>query len=285
MRLALGTVQFGLRYGIANTAGQVPPQEIALILETARTSGINTLDTAIAYGDSESRLGGAGVTDFRIVSKLPGLDGRLDTIGTMVQGALDRLGVSTLHGLLLHRSEDLCGSMGDDVYAALLDLKQRGLVRKIGVSIYDPAELDAIVPRFDIDLVQAPFNVLDRRLATSGWLERLKQAEVEVHTRSALLQGLLVMTPEQRPAYFQRWAELWAIWDAWLAETGTTPLAAALAFVLAEAGIDRVLVGVDTDLQLRDILRVANDPGAPIPSATLATYDTDLINPARWNSK
>lgn len=282
MKLALGTVQFGLRYGIANTTGQVPPQEIAAILATARAGGLDMLDTAIAYGDSEARLGGAGIAGFQVVSKLPKLDGGPDGISAMVEGAVARLGVDALHGLLLHRSEDLVGPDGVAVYAAMDQLKKRGLVKKIGVSIYEPAELGTIVSRFAIDLVQAPFNVLDRRLVTSGWLARLKKAGVEVHTRSALLQGLLVMRPIARPAAFDRWAELWSLWDNWYTEAGVTPLEAALGFVLAEPGIDRVLVGVDSDLQLRDILRAAAEAG-PIPPAALATDDIDLINPARWN--
>lgn len=284
MKLALGTVQFGLRYGIANTGGQVPPQEISAILGTARASAIDTLDTAIAYGDSETRLGEASVDDFKVVSKLPKLDAGADAIDAMVRSSLERLGVSALDGLLLHRAEDLAGSEGSAIFAAMVDLKERGVVRKIGVSVYDPTELSEIVPRYSLDLVQAPFNVLDQRLVTSGWLDRLKDAGIEVHTRSAFLQGLLLMRPDARPAVFARWRDVWATWDDWVAEAGTTALAAALRVALAQPGVDRVLVGVDSDLQLRDILRSAGESG-PIPPTSLAVDDIDLINPARWTSK
>lgn len=284
MKLALGTVQFGLRYGIANTTGQVTPQEIAAILATARASGVDMLDTAIAYGDSEAQLGAAGIAGFHVVSKLPKLDGGPDDICAMVEGAITRLGVDTLYGLLLHRSEDLVGPEGAEVYASMAQLKKRGLVQKIGVSIYGPAELDSVMSQFDIDLVQAPFNVFDRRLVTSGSLARLRTAGVEVHTRSALLQGLLVMGPNARPVFFDRWSQLWSLWDNWYAEIGATPLEAALGFVLAEPGIDRVLVGVDSNLQLREILRTVGT-SRQIPPAALATEDINLINPARWKSQ
>lgn len=284
MKLALGSVQFGLSYGIANTSGQVVPSEVSAILNTCRDSGIDTLDTAIAYGESEQRLGEAGVAGFHVVSKLPKLETGHGSIALMVEGALQRLGVPVLDGLLLHRSEDLCGPDAGDVYAALGDLKARGLVRKIGISIYDPAELDAVLTRFAVDLVQAPYNVVDRRLDSSGWLARLKDAGVEVHTRSAMLQGLLLMEPTARPAYFTRWPDLWAAWDGWVAGAATTRLAAALGFVLAENMIDKVVVGVDSDLQLHEILEAAATVG-PIPPSDLAIEDTDLINPARWTSK
>lgn len=284
MKLALGTVQFGQPYGIANTAGQVLPQEIASILGTARSNGIDTLDTAIAYGDSEARLGAAGIDGLRVVSKLPKLENGHGSIEALVRASLDRLGIAALEGLLLHRSEDMAGPEGPAVFAAMASLRERGLVRRIGVSIYDPAELQAIVPRYAIDLVQAPFNALDQRLVSSGWLDRLQAAGVAVHTRSVFLQGLLLMAPDSRPTAFARWSAQWSAWDGWLAETATGAVAAALRVALSQSGIERVLVGVDTDKQLRDILDAAAGTG-PIPPAGLATNDLDLINPARWNSK
>jgi aryl-alcohol dehydrogenase-like predicted oxidoreductase len=283
MRLALGTVQFGLSYGIANTHGQVAQDEIGAILATARHSGVDTLDTAIAYGDSEARLGQAGVVGFRLVSKLPKLESA-EGIDMIVRGSLQRLGIPMLHGLLLHRSEDLTGTHAQAIHTALSGLKADGLVRKIGVSIYDPTELEPIVSRFAIDMVQAPYNVIDRRLETSGWLGQLKDAGVEVHTRSALLQGLLMMAGTDRPPYFSRWASLWTRWDAWLAASGATPLAAALGFALADQRIDRVVLGVDSAVQLREVLSAAKLGSPPVP-AELASDDIDLINPARWTSK
>jgi aryl-alcohol dehydrogenase-like predicted oxidoreductase len=283
MRLALGTVQFGLRYGVANTQGQVTKDEIRAILATAHQSGIDTLDTAIAYGDSEARLGETGVGEFKMVSKLPKLEGA-NGIEAMVRGSLERLAIPKLHGLLLHRSSDLVGPHADTIYSALTRLKADGLVRKIGVSIYDPDELEQIIARFDIDLVQAPYNVIDRRLETSGWLGRLKAAGVEVHTRSTLLQGLLLMSDNDRPAYFARWADVWTRWNAWLAESATTALAAALGFALAEERVDRVVLGVDSADQLREVLRVTQQGGTLVPTE-LASDDIDLINPARWITK
>ncbi|MGV8952322.1 MAG: aldo/keto reductase [Cypionkella sp.] len=282
MKLALGTVQFGLNYGVANKSGQVRPQEVSAILQTARAAGITMLDTAIAYGESEARLGSAGVVDFRVVSKLPGLEGEPDIVA-LVQSSTARLGIAGLYGLLLHRSSDLAGARGDRVYSDLLELKQRGLVQKIGVSIYDPSELAPIMDRFELDIVQAPYNLLDRRLASSGWLTRLKSAGVEVHTRSAFLQGLLLMAPGERPAKFARWSTLLSQWDGWLADTGIPALDAALAVACGNSAIDQVIVGVDSASQLMDIVRAAAGAHMPAPDF-LRSDDTDLINPANWNA-
>ncbi len=282
-RLALGTVQFGLDYGVANQDGRVSLDETARILEVAHDAGIDTLDTAIGYGDAESRLGEIGVAGWRVVSKLPGLPDAVDDVAGWVEssvaGSLNRIGVDRLHGLLLHRPGELTGARGPALGEALLDVRQQGLADRIGVSVYGPDELDAVWDdRFD--LVQAPFNVFDRRLVTSGWLDRLVEQGVEIHTRSAFLQGLLLM--EDWSGYFDRFAGWHEAWTAYCAAQDATLLEASLGFVLAQSGIDRVVVGVDTAEQLGEILAVGDRPIAPAPD-TLASDDLDLINPSQWD--
>ncbi len=285
-RLALGTVQFGMPYGIANHAGQVSREEAGAILDYASAVGLDTLDTAIAYGQSEQRLGEIGVKQWRIISKLPAMPESCHDVSSWVQKlvyeSLERLGVNRLSGLLLHRPHQLLGHDGHALYAALNDLKQRGIVEKIGISIYDPQELEVLIPLYQFDLVQAPFNVLDRRLVTSNWLTRLKQAGTEVHVRSVFLQGLLLMDASNRPARFKKWQKFWDIWHEWVTASQLSPLQASLGFALAQAEIDRVIVGVDTVHQLQGILAAAGGP-TPIPPVEMNCEDIDLINPSNWN--
>ncbi|HHT9112407.1 MAG: aldo/keto reductase [Planctomycetes bacterium] len=158
-RLIIGTVQFGLPYGISNQYGQVSLDEAAAILGHAWAEGVNTLDTAIAYGESEQRLGQIGVGQWRVISKLPAIPANHADVAAWVQesalGALQRLRIPKLHGLLLHRSQQLMGTQGGVLYRALVALKEQGKVEKIGVSIYSPEELDALWPYFQIDIVQS----------------------------------------------------------------------------------------------------------------------------------
>ena len=174
-RLALGTVQFGLPYGIANHAGQIPKEDGTGILDIAAENGIDTIDTAIAYGESEKRLGEIGVRSWQIISKLPVIPEDcpdiLQWVTEAVGGSMQRLKVNKLYGLLLHRPEQLLKKNGDSLFGILQSLKEDGVVDKIGVSIYDPSELDTLCTRFQFDIVQAPFNILDRRLIDSGWLD------------------------------------------------------------------------------------------------------------------
>lgn len=284
-RLALGTVQFGMHYGIANQLGQVTRSEVKAMLQLAATNRIDMLDTAITYGDSEACLGAVGTEGFNIVSKLPSVpDGCADVCGwaeAQIVASLTRLGRQALYGLLLHRPEQLFAPTGKELFQALQQLKDKGLVKKLGVSIYSPTELEAITRLFRIDLVQAPFNLVDDRLHTSGWLKRLKDGGVEVHTRSAFLQGLLLIPHTAMPAKFSQWSPLWQRWYGWLADHDVSAVQAALAFPLSFSEIDRVVVGVDSVSQLTELIDVANSALlTDLPD--LHSEDENLINPSCW---
>jgi aryl-alcohol dehydrogenase-like predicted oxidoreductase len=284
-RLALGTVQFGLPYGVANQVGQVSRDEANSILSHAWAMGVDTLDTAIAYGESEQLLGDIGIGQWQIISKLSAVHESCTDVAAWVQGSvrssLERLRIPKLRGLLLHRPQQLLGAYGDALFRALVAMKDQGKVEKIGISIYDPSELDALCPHYQFDVVQAPFNIMDRRLATSGWLERLHQAGAEIHIRSVFLQGLLLMNAANRPSTFNRWRPLWQHWHCWLDEQALTPLQACLGFALAQSQVDRVVVGVDSLAQLKGVLAHVETPLVE-PPATLVSEDMDLINPSRW---
>lgn len=285
-RVALGTAQFGLPYGIANQDGQVTRLAAKAMLRLAAVNGIDTLDTAIAYGDSEACLGEVGIQGFKLVTKLPAVpDDCVDAKGWVkeqVAASLSRLGVSAVYGLLLHRPQQLLESGGEAVYQALQELKKTGQVQKTGVSIYAPDELEGLIPRYCFDLVQAPFNLVDRRLHTSGWLQRLKNSGVEIHTRSVFLQGLLLMSQDVIPKKFSPWADLWGKWHNWLAHHTTSAVRTCLAFPLSFPEIDRVIVGADSVSQLEQIISAMSGV-APVDFPDLHCDAERLINPACWS--
>ena len=284
-RLALGTAQFGLSYGIANQDGQVTRPAAKAMLQLAAANGIDTLDTAIAYGESETCLGEIGVRGFKLVTKLPAVpDSCADVSGWVqeqVATSLGRLGVRALYGLLLHRPERLLGSNGKELYQALQDLKDSGQVQKVGISIYAPSELELITKSFRLDLVQAPFNLVDRRLHTTGWLQRLKGESIEIHTRSAFLQGLLLMPQAAIPPKFAPWSDLWEKWHQWLSAHAASAVQACLAFPLSFPEIDRIVVGADSVSQLGQIISAAVNV-IPSDLPNLSCDAENLINPARW---
>jgi len=257
------------------------------MLQLALTNGIDTLDTAIAYGESEVALGQVGTQGFKLVTKLPALPDECPHVFTwvmeQVEASFTRLGVSAVYGLLLHRPEQLLGSNGKELYEALCALKEYGKVQKIGVSIYNPLELDELAGRYNFDLVQAPFNIIDSRLHRTGWLQRIKDQEVEIHTRSAFLQGLLLMPEEAVPLKFTQWSDLFKRWHTWLVKHHVSAVQACLAFSLSFPEIDRVIVGVDSLNQLDQIIK-ASRMKLPDSLPDLYCEAENLINPARWNS-
>lgn len=284
-RIALGTAQFGLSYGIANAVGQVGRADVGAILALASRHAIDTLDTAVAYGESEQVLGDVGVAGWQVISKLPALPDHCPDVAGWVHGQvsdiLHRLRIESLHGLLLHRPGQLLGPNGPALDDALREQRSLGKVQKIGVSIYEPEELDGLFDRMHFDIVQAPFNVMDDRLARSGWMERLTASDCELHVRSIFLQGLLLMDNKTRPPQFDRWRTLWDQWQGWLVESGLSPLQACVRHALSMPQIARVVVGVDSVAQLGQILEAASGD-LPVLPATLKSQDSDLLNPSRW---
>lgn len=286
MKLALGTVQFGLDYGVANSYGRVTAQEANAILQRAQMCGMDTLDTAIAYGDSEAVLGQSGIGRWKIITKLPAVPEDCQDVAhwvrSQIQQSMARLRVTQLYGVLLHRPAQLLDRIGPALYAALQSIQSQGITRKVGVSVYSPAELDVLFDTYAFELVQAPLNIMDRGLVESGWASRLHDAGVELYTRSAFLQGLLLMPPSQRPVKFNRWADVWNEWDQWLARESLTPLQACLRYVNNLSQLHRVVVGVDTVMQLNEIVEAAEGKLASLPEFN-TLQDARLINPASWN--
>lgn len=289
-RIALGTVQFGLPYGVANTQGQVSYDQAEAMLRAMRTAGIDTIDTAIAYGEAETVLGRIGVSGFRLVSKVPVLREPAiavdDWVMAQVEASLERLRVPRLGGLMLHAPDDLLGPHGSDLARGLLRVRNEGLAERIGLSVYSPEQLAALVDRLPLEIIQIPLNVFDRRFVETGWLDRLVSDDVEVHARSVFLQGLLLMPSDRVPSKFAPFRTLIDGWHAWLsgdAAAGMSTVQACLAHVASYAGISRLVVGADSLAQFQEIIEAAFTAPLRAPES-LASPATPLINPSQWNT-
>lgn len=285
--LGLGTAQFGLDYGIANDRGICPPEDVAAILETAAESGIGVLDTAPAYGTAEQVLGEVlpAAHRFRIVTKTPHLGG-LRHDGDIRQAVLDAFAASRaklrrdrLAGLLTHNANDLLRPGGPALWAAMAGLKRAGEVERIGASVYSAGQLDAVLERYPLDLVQLPWNAVDGRIGPP-LLAALAARGIELHARSVFLQGLLLAPPAQA-ARVSPQAE--ALIGRWRDAVGAAdPLASALGAVIGRPEIGTALVGVTRPEELAGILRAV--AAAPPPVAPPQSTDDLVLNPALWPS-
>lgn len=291
MKLALGTVQFGMDYGAFNTSGRVPEGEVVKILKTARESGINLLDTAQAYGDSEKVLGRSHLARyFNVVSKVPAINSltesaqiERDVVGVGEKSLRD-LGVGQLYGLMLHRGQDLLEKDGPLLWKSLEQLKARGLVRKVGISVYDVEEAQSILDRYPVELIQLPMNVLDQRFLVSGMIKTLKMSGVEVHVRSAFLQGLLLADPNTLASKFDSVRKHLIEYQRYISELGITPAQAALGFLLRQESVDKVVVGVLSELQLHQIIDACKSSVGELDLSRFAWNETKIINPSKWNT-
>lgn len=285
-KLALGSAQFGLPYGVANKTGKTPEAEVEKILQIGFDHGIDTIDTAIAYGDSEKVLGTIGVNQFKVVTKLPACNVEpaevKNWVYKLLEGSLTRLRIDSLYALLLHNPRDLTSGLGEELAGVLSNLRSTGRVEKIGVSIYDPLELEAATGAFPLNIVQAPANLVDRRLERSGWLSRLNVQNIEVHVRSPFLQGLLLMPRHAIPSRFDRWSWLWDRWHGNLKELNISPLSPCLSYSLSLPHVDRVVVGVESVLQLRELIESASFESPSNDWSFMGHDDLELVYPSRW---
>lgn len=241
-KLGLGTVQFGLPYGINNTNGQTSAEEVSRILQSATEHGIHLLDTASAYGNAEAVLGKNDLTRFAVVSKYitpsPG-----KSIEQQLQQSLADLQVEKLYGYLAHRPAEILSDTTQ--WKILKDLQQKGKIEKIGFSLNTTEELAALVSKdFIPDLIQAPYNYFDNRF--ENLMKRLKDRGCEIHTRSAFLQGLFFKDVYTLPSFFDVVKPVIK-----RVQQQTHNISGALLhFVVAKPFIDKVIIGVENAEQL-----------------------------------
>ncbi len=291
MKFGLGTVQFGLPYGATNREGQVSQAVAGEMLRLAWARGIDLLDTAAAYGNSESVLGQLADPSrpFRLISKTLPLTGEigqtgLEAVAQAFNNSLTHLKVDCLDAVLVHHANNLLGAGGEHLYRLLMDWQEAGQVRRIGVSVYTGDELERLLAKYRLDLVQLPLNVFDQRLPKAGWIARLHEAGIEVHARSLFLQGVLLAAPDSLPLHLQVLAPQVADFQQSAAIQGLSPAAACLAYAAAQ-GIDYGIIGALNVNQLAALCDAHGQAAAAtgVDWSRFALDDESLINPARWS--
>lgn len=291
VRIALGSVQWGLRYGVANNSGQPSINSINSNISTAKCSGIDFIDTAPAYGVAEEVIGTTTQNlNFNVITKIlpygqnESGSNRIKSVMDGFFNSLVSLKRDSVYGLLVHHAEELFGSYGISLWQSILTLKSRGLVKKIGVSVYDPQQLLKILDRFEIDLVQLPLNIYDQRFIQSGLLTKLKSFGVEIHARSALLQGALIIDPAKLPNHLSLVRSHQIILHEQCRLLGITPLEAAIGFCLKQPEVDKVVLGCENLNQLKEIV-AASKVIFNMSKTDFYAFDVqEIIDPRLWVS-
>ena len=281
-KLALGTVQFGMNYGINNSMGVPEDKDVSSILDYAHKNGINILDTAITYGNSEERLGKLSKNNFQIISKFSGIYNFSDLKNELLK-SLSHLRIKKLYGFMFHNANDLIEN--PSMWDFLEKLKSLKKIKKIGFSIYDEKELNEVLNSgFIPDIVQLPYSILDRRLENS--IIKLKNHNVEIHVRSVFLQGLYFKKINSIPKklkplkpYLEKLHEI--------CYTNNISISSlALNFVKQNKNIDKIVIGSDSVAQLKEnisVMRYNLEPNIIKLVQEINVKEKELLNPVNWN--
>jgi aryl-alcohol dehydrogenase-like predicted oxidoreductase len=282
-KLGLGTVQFGLDYGVSNARGRTPSPEVPLILERAAAAGVGVIDTAPAYGDADVIVGQSlpRPCPFLVVTKVSS-PADVDAAEHQARASLANLGLDQAYAVLVHSAADLEGQRGVELWARLRRLQAKGLFRKIGISAYASDDPVRLARRWKPDMMQLPVSLLDQRLVLEGALERLADMGVEIHLRSIFLQGLLFLPPERMPPELASAAPRLVQIRSQLALAGVHPLEAALHYALARPEASAVVAGVTGLLELEALLAAARAPAPDLDWSDLRLDDPFALDPHRW---
>jgi aryl-alcohol dehydrogenase-like predicted oxidoreductase len=283
MKIAIGTVQFGLKYGISNEGGTVDIDTINKILNVSKQHKIDMLDTAQAYGNSESQIGCSSSKGFNIITKLmPGI--KANEILASIHKSINNLDQDNLHGLLFHDFKDYMDN--PDSYKILQDIRSNGLVRKIGFSLYFPGELEMLLKNdVDFDILQIPFNIFDQRFL--GYFNELKKRDVEIHVRSAFLQGLVFLEPYELSVHFNNYKGLFTSFQKKVNDTNLSVAEVCLNYLNLFPQIDYVVLGITTEEELKaninSIKTLSNDEKKMIQNFDIFKIsDENIILPFNW---
>ena len=271
-KIGLGTVQFGLDYGISNKDGKTSSEEVSRILHYAAKEGLDTIDTASAYGDAEKVLGDNCIDGFRIISKFMPPQ-QEETISSQLTRSLSRLKQQNLYGYLAHRPLDILQNPFH--WKELEEIRKKGLVKKIGFSLNEPSELTELLKAgFTPDLIQIPFNYFDRRFQEQ--IISLKAQGCEIHSRSTFLQGLFFVNSNTLHSFFDEVKPIIKNLQTKIENLSGS----LLSFVIEQPFIDKVILGVENSAQLKiNLNMLGNDQKLPQLEQKISD---NILMPSGW---
>ena len=295
-KLILGTAQLGLDYGIANKIGKPEENKAFEIMKYAVENGINYFDTAYNYGNSEIIIG--KFLNFHknyknkvnIITKIPSLINEKiseKTIFNYFLESISRLKQESIYCYMIHDFKDIKNNC-EEIGKAFLKLKENGYIKKIGVSIYEPYQLEFLVKYFGFDLIQLPISIFDQRFITNKSLQRLKRKNIEVYARSIFLQGLLFLEENTLSPKMYKFKDCISRLNEISLKYNFSKEEIALLFVKAITEIDKIVIGVEKIDQLQRNYKILRKSDSFNKIKTLINFeyfsikDTNIIDPRRW---
>ena len=282
-KICIGTAQFGMDYGISNISGKTKNNELNKIFSILDKKNINFLDTSMNYGDSYKVLKKYNLKNFNIISKIPQIS-KTDQVEKLICKevllSLKKLKIDSFYGILLHNQDDMMSSNSDKIYKSLNKLKKDNKIKKIGLSIYNFDDAIKILKKYKFDIIQCPYNVVDRRMEKPSFKKFIIKNKIEIHVRSIFMQGLLLM--KKRPLKFKKYKKNFQEWDKITYKNRINSVLHSLNFVMQNKMISKIIIGVENSNQLKDILNNYKKLKYDY-SKKIISMDINLINPNNWS--
>jgi aryl-alcohol dehydrogenase-like predicted oxidoreductase len=284
MKLVIGSAQLGMNYGLFNNK-KISLKEFKKIEDIILKSKINFIDTATSYGDSEKIIGNSKLRNLHILTKIKLPDKKNINVKIWllkeISKSLSKLKIKKIYGVLIHNYKDLLGKYGKNYLLSLQELKRKKIIKKIGISVYDPLEIKKILKFWKPDLIQIPLNPLDNRILNSGLIDILKRVRVKIFARSIFLQGLLI-NEDSSFAINKKYKILLNKFKNWCYKNNVSLLEGCLHFVKQFKKIDYIVVGFNNYNQLKEIIEVFKKKQIIVPRK-FSTSKINLIDPRKWN--
>ena len=283
--ICLGSANFGFDYGI-NKKNAINKKELKKLLDYAGKNNISFIDTAISYKNSEKKIGFFNKYNFKIITKLPQIPKKIINVESWiinkVQASCHRLKINNLYGVLIHDTKELKNKKkSKKIYKAFDYLIKNKIVKKVGLSIYDPKELDLFFKEYNYQIIQIPVNIFDRRLISSGWGKKLSKKDVEIFARSIFLKGLLLRDADKIPKEFSRWNKKFINFEKWVKKKKINKAEACIRFVKSFKEVKKIIFGVNNIEQLKENIIFSNKNKILFPT-NLNINSGKILDPRKW---
>lgn len=278
-KIIIGSANFSNEYGVAKK--KINDVEKDKIIKLAISNNLYTIDTAEEYFRNNKIFKNIDKR-FKFMTKLK-LNKKwtsLDFCKKKIRSHLKKFNNNEVHTFLIHDIKILYSSAGPTIYMNLITLKKQNYFKKIGVSIYNPRCLNYLTNKYDINVVQCPYNLFDKRIINSGWFKKLKEKKIEIHVRSIFLQGLLVDNHLYKNKYFKKWQNIFFKWFKYLIKKNISPVQYCINDLI-KYDFDKIIIGINSKDNLKEILNFKVFK-KEFKFKDMSTNDLKLIDPRRW---
>ena len=282
-KIVLGTANFDSSYGLFQNKN-VSKIMVKKLLNFCRNHNIDTIDTSPDYKNAETLIGEAGSEPFKVITKMPDIKKAKNSgegyFKDTITNSLESLKLKKIYALLFRNPKALVDKNNFYFWKLAHDLKKKGIIKKLGITVYDYTELNVCFDTLKPDIIQIPYSIFDRRIEKSGWLKKLYKNKVEIHSRSIFLQGLLLKKKNELPSKFLKYENIWNKYYLWLQQNRLTPTEACINFILKKSEISKMVLGVENINQLKKIISVSRKN---INFSDWAkSINEQLIDPRKW---